>query len=345
MKTLDWLGSCFTLTMFVAAVFVAMTGTAVWAQAPSLAVVNGQPITEEEIDKPIAIQLAKLHEQIYLLRQQRLESAIRDRLLIQEATRRGITVQKLLDIEVTPKVGLVAEEEVEQFYQTNKGRLGTADEMELREQIRAGLQSQKISSQREVFVQSLRKNATVVVNLQPPPVVRIAVSTDGAPVRGAANAPVTIVEFTDFHCPFCKTVIPTLQELATKYGDKVKLVFRDLPIDQLHPGARKAHEAARCADEQGKFWAYHDVLFDKAPRTSAEDLKAYARQVGLDLAKFDQCVASGKPAAMVQRDIDEGARLGIRGTPVFFINGELFMGAQPLENFARVIDRELARAR
>src|SRR5262245_18759547 len=326
-----------------------MTGAAVWAQAPApaktLAEVNGQPITEDDIDKPIAIQLAKLHEQIYLLRQQRLESAIRDRLLVQEAARRGITIQKLLDTEVTSKVGLVTEEEVEQFYQSNKGRFGTADETEIRAQIRGGLQTQKISSQRDVFVQSLRKNATVVVNLQPPPVVRVAVSTDGAPVKGAVNAPVTIVEFTDFHCPFCKTVLPTLQELAAKYGDKVKLVFRDLPIDQLHPGARKAHEAARCAGDQGKFWAYHDVLFDKAPRASADDLKAYARQVGLDLARFDQCVASGKHADMVQRDIDEGTRLGLRGTPVFFINSELLMGAQPLENFARVIDRELARAR
>ena len=306
---------------------------------------NGQPITEEEIDKAIAGQLGKLNEQIYNLRQQRLEAAIRDRILAQEAARRGITVPKLLDAEVTSKVGLVSENEIEQFYQANKGRLGTGDEMEIRDQIRGRLQSQKVSAQRDAFVQSLRKNAKVVINLQPPPVTRVVVSTDGAPVRGEAKAPVTIVEFSDFHCPFCKRVIPTLKELETKYPGKVRLAFRDLPLDQLHPGARKAHEAARCARDQGKFWEYHDVLFANEPDSSAQKLKGYAKQVGLDLAKFDACAANGTHAAAVQKDVDEGTRLGVTGTPAFFINGELLSGAQPLERFVAVIERELARGR
>jgi protein-disulfide isomerase len=337
-----------SISIVLTALVVAMAAVAAaqgTQNAKPLAEVNGQPITEEEIDKAIAGQLAKLHEQIYNLRQQRLEAVIRDRILAQEAARRGITVPKLLDAEVTSKVGLVTEDEVEQFYQANKGRFGTVDEMEARDQIRGRLQSQKISTQRDAFVQSLRKNAKVVVNLEPPPVMRVAVSTDGAPVRGGEKAPVTIVEFSDFHCPFCKRVVPTLKELETKYGDKVKLVFRDYPIDQLHPGARKAHEAARCANEQGKFWAYHDVLFTNEPDSSPQRLKAYAQQVGVDLAKFDQCIASGKPKELVQKDIDEAGRLGVNGTPAFFINGELISGAQPLENFVRVVDRELARAR
>ena len=313
--------------------------------AKPLAEVNGQPITEEEIDKAIAGQLGKLNEQIYNLRQQRLEAVIRDRILAQEAARRGITVPKLLDTEVTAKVGLVSENEIEQFYQANKGRLGAGDEMEIRDQIRGRLQSQKVSAQRDTFVQSLRKNAKVVINLEPPPVTRVAVSTDGAPARGGAKAPVTIVEFSDFHCPFCKRVVPTLKELETKYGDKVKVVVRDYPIDQLHPGARKAHEAARCAGEQGKFWEFHDVLFTGEPDSSPQRLKAYAKQVGVDVAKFDGCVASGKAKELVQKDIDEAGRLGINGTPAFFINGELISGAQPLDSFVRVVDRELARAR
>jgi protein-disulfide isomerase len=332
----------------IAGLSLPLAGIATAAQAPSakpLAEVNGQAITEEEIDKAIAGQLSKLQEQIYNLRQQRIEAAIRDRLLAQEAARRKVSVQKLLDTEVTSKVGLVTEEEVEQFYQANKGRLGLGDEMEIREQIRGRLQAQKISTQREAFVQSLGKTAKLTINLQPPPVMRVEVSTVGAPAKGPANAPVTVVEFSDFHCPFCRRVVPTLQELEAKYGDKVRVVFRDYPIEQLHPGARKAHEAARCASEQGKFWAYHDVLFDKAPKTSADELKAYARQVGLDLAKFDKCIASGKQTELVQKDIDEGSRLGVNGTPSFFINGELISGAQPLEQFVRVIDRELTRVR
>jgi len=314
--------------------------------AKPLAEVNGQPITEGEIDKAISGQLSKLQEQIYNLRRQRLDAVIRDRLLAQEAAKRGVSVQKLLDTEVTSKVGLVTEEEIERFYQANKARFkAEVDETAIRDQIRGQLQGQKIGAQRETFLQSLRRGATIAINLQPPPVARVEVSVDGAPVRGGANAPVTIVEFSDFHCPFCKRVLPTLKDLEAKYGDKVKLVFLDFPIEQLHPGARKAHEAARCAAEQGKFWAYHDVLFDKAPRTTAEDLKAYAREVGLDLAKFDQCVVSGKHKELVQKDIDEGARLGVNGTPAFFINGAPLSGAQPLEAFVSVVERELARVR
>ena len=130
----------------------------------------------------------------------------------------------------------------------------------------------------------------------------------------------------------------------SRYGDKVKVVHRDFPIDQLHPQARKGHEAARCANDQGKFWAYHDVLYAKAP-AKPEQLKAIAQEVGLDLPAFDQCLASGKHQLEVLKDVDEGTRLGVSGTPTFVINGRLVSGAQPLESFARVIEDELARTR
>jgi protein-disulfide isomerase len=340
-------------TLWIVLVITVATGLGGAAVAPAqvspskpLADVNGKAITEEEVDKAIAGQLSKLQEQIYDLRRQRLEAVIQERLLADEAKRRGMSVQKLLDTEVTAKVGLVTEEEVERFYQGNKSRLqaGT-DEGQAREQIRSRLQSQKLAAQREAFVQSLRKAAKVTVHLQAPPVSRMDVSVDGGPVRGPANAAVTIVEFSDFHCPFCKRVNPTLKELEAKYGERVRIAFRDFPLDQLHPAARQAHEAARCAHEQGKFWAYHDVLFDKAPRASADDLKSYARQVGVDAAKFDQCLASGKYKEVVQKDVDEGRRLGISGTPAFFINGRLLSGAQPLDRFVQVIDEELQRNR
>ena len=152
----------------------------------------------------------------------------------------------------------------------------------------------------------------------------------------------TIVEFQDFHCPFCKQVQPTLGELLSRYGDRVKLVHRDFPIDQLHPQARKLHEAAHCANDQGKFWAYHDLLYAKAPVT-AEQVGVYAQEVGLDLPAFEQCVSSGKYQAAVQKDIEEGTRAGVTGTPAFFINGRLLSGAQPLDRFVQLIEAELAR--
>jgi protein-disulfide isomerase len=123
----------------------------------------------------------------------------------------------------------------------------------------------------------------------------------------------------------------------------VRLVYRDFPIDGLHPQARRAAEAARCAHDQGKFWEYHDVLFTQAPKATPDDLGRYAAQVGLDRAAFDRCLTERAHRATVERDLDEGRRLGITGTPAFFINGRALIGAQPLEAFVRVVEEELAR--
>lgn len=314
---------------------------AVAASAP-LAEVDGVAITQEEVESPITAQLGKLEEQIYNLKRQRLEALISDKLLAKEAAKRKVTVPALMDAEVTSKVGLVTEQEIETTYQANKAKL-KGEEAQVREQIRSTLQNQKLAARRQEFLNSLRADAKIVVNLKPPPVLRAQVGSVGVATRGNAKAPVTIVEFTDFHCPFCKRALPTLDQVEKKYGDKVQVVFRDYPIDQLHPGARKAHEAARCASDQGKFWAYHDKVFATAPRSSIENLKTYATEVGLDGGVFDKCLSSGKHQAAVQKDIDEGARLGVTGTPAFFINGRLLVGAQPLENFVRVIDDELSR--
>jgi len=308
-----------------------------------LAVVDGVAISSEEVEKSLAGQLSKLEEQIYNLKRQKLDALINEKLLAKEALKRKLTVPALLDAEVTSKVGLVTEQEIEKFYQENKAQI-QGEQAQVREQIRAHLQNQKLTAKREEFLRSLRRQAKVVVNLKPPPIQRVEVSVQGAPVKGSDKAPVTIVEFSDFHCPFCKRVVSTLAQLESKYGDKVKLVFRDFPIESLHPGASKAHEAARCAEEQGKFWAYHDKLFAGPASSSPELFNRFAKEVGLEAAAFETCLSSGKHQAAIKKDIEEGQRLGVAGTPAFFINGRLFTGAQPLEAFARVIDEELARA-
>lgn len=309
-----------------------------------LATIDQEVITSEEIEKSLGAQLSKLEEQIYDLKRQKLEEMISERVLAKEAAKRKISVPELLDAEVTTKVKLVTEQQIDAFYQANKERL-KGDEANLRQQIRAYLQNQKLSQRRQEFLQALQSKAKVVVNLKPPPVFRAEVSADGPLSKGPKVAPVTIVKFEDFHCPFCKRAQPTLAELLSRYGKKVKLIHRDFPIDSLHPQARKAHEAARCASDQGKFWDYHDILYDNAPKASLDDLKAYAKQLGLSMAEFESCLTGGKYQAAVQADIDEGQRLGITGTPAFFINGRLLSGAQPLASFASLVDEELAGRR
>src|SRR5262245_24919977 len=312
------------------------------AASEPLAEVDGVAITAEEVEKPLAPQVSKLEEQIYNLKRQRLDALINDKLLEKEAAKRKLTVPALLDTEVTAKVGLVTEQEIEKFYQDNKAQI-KGEEPQLREQIRAYLQNQKLAARREEFLTSLRSQAKVVVNLKPPPIQRIEVSMQGAPFRGGEKAPVTIVEFSDFHCPFCRRVISTLTQIESKYGDKIKLVFRDFPIESLHPGATKAHEAARCAGEQGNFWPYHGKLFAREPNSSPETFKGIAKEVGLNENSFETCLGSGKFQAAIKQDIAEGNRVGVGGTPAFFINGRMISGAQPLEAFTRVIDDELAR--
>jgi protein-disulfide isomerase len=334
-----------TIWRVPALVFLLITPVAAQPAATNqpLAEVDGVPITAEEVDKAIEPAMAKLQEQMYELKRQQLEAMIQDRLLAKEAAKRGITVPALLDAEVTGKVSLVTEQEIEGFYQANKARIQGA-EATVRDQIRTYLQSQKLAMRRAAFVDSLRTQASVVVRLKPPPVFRAQVPVEGAPFRGAATAPVTIVEFQDFHCPYCQRVQPTLTELLARYAGKVKLVYRDFPIDSLHPQSRKAHEAARCANDQGKFWAFHDLVYANPPNTSPEQLKGYAQAVGLDLPAFEQCLRSEKYKAAVEKDVETGVRLGVNATPTFFINGRLLSGAQPLEGFVKVIDDELARA-
>ncbi|HKQ73230.1 MAG TPA: thioredoxin domain-containing protein [Blastocatellia bacterium] len=309
----------------------------------AVAEVNGKAVTSEEIEEPLGARLAQLEEQIYQLKRQRLDSLIAERLLANEATRRGVTTQALIDAEVTAKAASVTPEDVDKFYQANRSQIGGPLDVNLRSRITSFLQNQRFDARREEFVQTLRSQAKVLINL-PTPQYRLMASTEGAPFRGGAQAPVTIIEFSDFHCPFCSKVQSTISQVLARYGDKVKLVYRHLPIDQLHPQARRAAEAAACANEQGKFWEYHDRLYAAGADSSQEKLKSLAQEAGLDVAVFESCLNAGKQKQAIQKEIDDAARMGLNATPSFLINGRFFSGAAPLEAFVRVIEEELGRA-
>ena len=304
-----------------------------------VAEVGGERITADEVDRSLGTALDQLHQQVYDMRRNRLDEIIAERLLAQEAARRGVTVDALLQAQLGASLPRVTDEEVDRFYEANRGRL--PDQPGIKDQIRTYLQGQRTAEGRTAFVRDLRARGGVTVSLPPPPVTRHQVSIAGAPSRGPADAAVTIVEFTDYHCPFCRRVQPTLEEVLARYPTQVRLVFKDLPLDSLHPQARQAAEASRCAGAQGKFWPFHDKLFERAPDASPATLKAIATEVGLDVAAFDQCVSSGTHREAVQRDVAEALGLGASGTPAFFVNGRFLSGAQPLETFVRIIDDEL----
>lgn len=192
---------------------------------------------------------------------------------------------------------------------------------------------------------------------QPTEETRIFVSLSDDPVKGNPNAPVTIVEFSDFQCPFCaRFFAQTLPQIQQDYIDsgKVKLVFRDFPIESIHANARAASFAAECADDQGKFWQYHDKLFEgqtQWARLSASDaantFKQYAIELGLNSDSFNSCFNSPKHLDEVNEDFQNGANYGVTGTPAFFIGNDkdgyvMLIGAKPYSSFQQVIDNELS---
>jgi len=308
----------------------------------TLAEVNGFAITAKDVERALAAKLAPLEEQIYTLKRNEIDALVAQRLLAEEAAKRGMTVPALLDAEGTSKGALITEKEIEANYNANKARM-KGDEAAGRAQIRNAMQQQRLTARREAFIESLRSQAKIVVRLEAPAVARADVTIASAPVRGPPDAPVTIVEFSDFECPFCKQASATMASVMAKYPGKIRFVYRDFPLENIHPQARRAALAARCAGQGGKFWEYHDVLFAQSPKLAPDDLRRYATQVGLDTGKFDACLASSATDAALQKDIEEGNKLGITGTPVFYINGRAVRGAQRIDAFARVIDDELAR--
>ncbi|HET8646969.1 MAG TPA: thioredoxin domain-containing protein, partial [Vicinamibacteria bacterium] len=224
------------------------------APAGAVALVDGKPITMSEIEAAAGARLAQLRAQEYQLKRQALDELIARRLVEKEAAARGISADEVMRTEIEAKVPAVTEAEQKAFYEQNKARIGNMTEAEAMKQIENYLRQQKLRERQVAYVTELKGKTPVRVMLEPPR-VQVAVSDD--PVKGPATAPVTIVEFSDFQCPFCSRVNPALKQVTDTYGDKVRVVFRNFPLLQIHPQAAKAAEAASCAADQGKFWEMH----------------------------------------------------------------------------------------
>ena len=306
------------------------------AQSEVVATVQGQPISFETLQSTMRGQLLKLDFERYEAMRNQLDALVNRRLYEMEADARGISREELERVEIREKQEPVGPALVRSFYDKNQDRMSQSFE-EMEGRLTALLTQQAQRARREAFARELRERYEVRIHLKPP---RVEVSADDDPYKGSASAPVTLIEFSDFQCPYCRRVQSVLERLMTAYEGKLKLVYRDFPLRRIHPDAQKAAEAAQCADEQGAFWPYHDRLFNSTD-LGIEHLKQYAIEIGLDGGLFDACLDSGRFYQEVQDDMDDAIAAGVSAAPSFFVNGLLINGAVSYERFEQMVELAL----
>ena len=309
------------------------------ASSAAAATLDGRTITVGELDHYIREQLfsqatsernpAKLYE----VRSSTLKIMIGELILENAAAAADLSTEDFLKQQAEAK-GEVSEDEIAAFYDENINRMGERDLDQMRDDISAHLTQQRVVA----IVADLREQAATEICLEP---ARLEVEAIGHS-RGPDDAVVTIVEFSDFHCPYCGRVVPTIDEVLAKYPTQVRFVFRNLPLS-MHPRAQAAAEAAACAGNQESFWDYHDLIFADRKADSDEDFERHASELGLDMQAFRQCVQNRETQQIVDADFATAGRLRISSTPSFVINGIPLSGARSLEAFSEVIDAEIAR--
>ena len=328
------------------------TTAAAQSQAPAanpdqvVAEVAGKPITLKDVDARWeafdAAERARIVQAMYQNRRNMIELLIGDQLIANAAKATGQSVEAFIAADGAKRLPAIAEADVAQFYEQNKDRAQGRTLDQLRGEIKPYLEERRRQQARAMLVEELKSKdgANVKVLLDPP---RYTVpTTKDDPVRGNPAAPIAIVEFSDYQCPFCARVNPTLAKIRETYGDRVKIVFKDYPLPN-HPQAPKAAEAARCAGEQNKYWEMHDAMFANQRALEVPSLKQSARAIGLDGAKFDSCLDSGKWEATIRAGSELGEQFGVNSTPTLYVNGRAVIGAMPFENFKQIIDEELSR--
>jgi protein-disulfide isomerase len=304
-----------------------------------VATIGGQPLKAGVINERFKPVVYQMRIQAYELMRQQAEQTVNNMLLLDEARRRQVGPEEIIRKEVSDKVRPPTEAEVTKFYEDNKSRIN-GDLNTVRNQIATYLQEQTRNRLEDELSARLQKSANIrwLITEPPQPVQNISVDDD--PAKGPANAPVTIVEFTDFQCPACAAMHPVIEEVLKSYGDKVRFVVRDFPLDR-HENARKAAEAANAANAQGKFFEYIAILFKRQNALDVPSLKKYASEIGLDRARFDAALDRGTYQAEVKRDIEDGEMYGVGVTPTIFVNGVQLRNLSP-EGLKAAIDRAAA---
>jgi protein-disulfide isomerase len=311
-----------------------------------LASIGDQKITMADVRARVGDDLDQLDARYHRARHETidraLENIVHERMLANAYTKQGKSVDELLAAEVGGSLE-PNDVEIAAWYQANQARVAGRSLDQIKTQIADHIRTERRNEATDKLTQRLTAEQHVTVNLQP---FRLTFDNAGAPTKGPADAPVTLVEFSDFQCPYCRVAAPTLKQVAQAFGDSVHIVYRQFPITSIHPFAFKAAEASLCANEQGKFWQLHDLMFEDQKQLAVSDLKQKARQLGLDQKKFDGCLDSGRFVEQVQKDQSEGQRCGVTGTPAMFIIGSYVEGGSvPFAKLESLIRKELSRTK
>jgi protein-disulfide isomerase len=305
----------------------------------TVATIGGVPLKAAMLNERLKPIIYRIQLDAYEIEKAKADQMVDDLLLIAEANRRQIGPEQIIRTEISEKVRTPTEAEVSKFYADNKARIG-GDLNSVRNQLVLHIQGQDRERLEKELSARLRKNADIRWLITEPQAPIQAISTDDDPSIGPSGAAVTIVEFTDFQCPACAAMHPVLEEVLKSYGDRVRFVVRDFPLQQ-HEWAKKAAEAANAAKAQGKFFEYAAVLFQRQKALDVASLKKYASELGLDRVKFDAELDKGVYAAEVKHDMDDGEIYGVGSTPSIFINGVLLKTLSP-EGLREAIDRAAA---
>lgn len=299
-------------------------------------------ITVAEVDAKAGDELFKLKDQVHELRVETAERIAIELLVEARAKKDGLTQEQWVEAHLETGVTAPAEGELHDFFDKVRGRLPPGSSFDdVKPQLQQALQREARGKRARELFDGLKKEAGYQIVLEAPQQPKKMVSATG-PSRGDASAKVTIVEFADFQCPYCSKASEVVEKVRASYPGQVRVVYRHFPLT-FHKDAPKAAEASMCANQQGKFWQYHDALYARQEALAVDDLKAAAFTLGLDLKRFEACLDSGEMKSVVAADQQESERLGVSSTPAFFVNGSMLSGAQPEEKFRRIIERELAK--
>jgi protein-disulfide isomerase len=309
------------------------------AQPEVLAVINGVPITADDLHPMLRTQLRDLEHQAYELKRRAVDEILTYRLLTLEANRIGYTIEQLLSERVDRFVADPTPEDVDRFIEENKDDVPPIPLDELKLSVEMHLRNQRRDVLVRRLIEKLQAEYDVAVHLTP---LRFGVRADG-PVRGPETAAVTIVTFSDFQCATCAHVQPTLARLFEEYPGQIRLIFRHFPLQEVHPRAHAAAVAAVCADAQNRFWDYHDRLFRHQDELGPDDLVTHAADLGLNTASFAACVNGQSALTKVARDLEDGHQTGVTATPTFFVNGRPLLGSVPYEAFQEIVQDEVRR--